>query len=414
MNVKKLLLSVVAVSAVSAAGILGTSAFFSDTETSTGNVLSAGSIDLKVDNHSYYNGILNENTTWDLRDLTVERFFDFTDLKPQDWGEDTISLHVTDNDSWVCANLALTENADNGLTEPEADEGDSTDGSWDGELGDALNFVFWVDDGDNVYETDETIVLEGKAAQLPQGDQNVGQSFTLADSNKNVFGEQGPLTGAETHYIGKYWCYGDITLNAANPQEQNTPTENTGFTCNGESVNNMSQSDSLRANLSFYAVQSRNNDRFTCDQWTPVEDNITVLSLENKVEDVWQIQEDSINGVLTFKHSNPTFDYNLNVNNLHPNTSYSLIYYADPWPGNHPGALLGTFTTDGSGNGSIVNGSVNLGLDLPDPADSNYPSGAKIWVVTSSDYNGSDSMTAWNPDDYLFEYNTVKYDDTDN
>ncbi len=37
-------------------------------------------------------------------------------------------------------------------------------------------------------------------------------------------------------------------------------------------------------------------------------------------------------------------------------------------------------------------------MDLPDPADANYPAGAKIWLVISSDYDPStNAMKAWNP-----------------
>ena len=77
-----------------AVGFGGTTAFFSDTEESLGNVFTAGAIDLKVDNESYYNGGLNASTTWEATDLTIEKFFDFSDVKPDDYGEDTISLHV--------------------------------------------------------------------------------------------------------------------------------------------------------------------------------------------------------------------------------------------------------------------------------------------------------------------------------
>ena len=45
------MIAVVAIIAVGATG-----AFFSDTETSTGNTFAAGAIDLGVDNTSYYNG----------------------------------------------------------------------------------------------------------------------------------------------------------------------------------------------------------------------------------------------------------------------------------------------------------------------------------------------------------------------
>ena len=121
---KKLLVSILTVGVVGTAAFAGANAFFSDTETSTGNILQAGSIDLQIDNTSYKTntaGVLvaSPETTWTLRDLTVQKFFNFTDLKPGDVGEDTISLHVTDNDSWACANVQITENSDYGFSEPE-------------------------------------------------------------------------------------------------------------------------------------------------------------------------------------------------------------------------------------------------------------------------------------------------------
>lgn len=98
------------------------------------------------------------------------------------------------------------------------------------------------------------------------------------------------------------------------------------------------------------------------------------------------------------------FEYNFNGHGLQADTAYSLIYYADPWPGNNPGALIASGTSNGGGNIHLA-GSVDLGLDL---------SAAKIWLVTSSDYDStSNSMTAWNPSDYLFEFDTINYEDTD-
>lgn len=76
-----------------------TFAFFSDEETSENNTFTAGEIDLQIDNRSYYNGILNLGTTWlQPTDLTNELFFNFLDVKPDDYGEDTISVRVSDND----------------------------------------------------------------------------------------------------------------------------------------------------------------------------------------------------------------------------------------------------------------------------------------------------------------------------
>ncbi|HYF13099.1 MAG TPA: TasA family protein, partial [Candidatus Paceibacterota bacterium] len=83
-----------------------TGAFFSDTETSTGNTFAAGEIDLRIDNTSYVTnnaGVLvaSPNNTWALSDLTNQLFFSFADLKPGDIGEDTISIHAGSNDAWA-------------------------------------------------------------------------------------------------------------------------------------------------------------------------------------------------------------------------------------------------------------------------------------------------------------------------
>ena len=51
---KKIYLSLVVVVAATAVVVGATTAFFSDTETSTGNVFTAGSIDLKVDSDCHY------------------------------------------------------------------------------------------------------------------------------------------------------------------------------------------------------------------------------------------------------------------------------------------------------------------------------------------------------------------------
>src|SRR3989344_1833379 len=96
---KKIILSLGMIAAVAVVAVGATGAFFSDTETSTGNTFTAGAIDLGIDNHSYYNGELNEETTWRVDyDIEGRQFFNFSDIKPGDWGEDTISLHVNNND----------------------------------------------------------------------------------------------------------------------------------------------------------------------------------------------------------------------------------------------------------------------------------------------------------------------------
>ena len=108
---KNTLIRLALIGGLATAVVAATGAFFSDTETSAGNTLVAGAIDLKVDNTCYYNGQACTNgfwggveangacsCTWESKDLDEnDLFFDLTDIKPGDWEEDTISLTVQDN-----------------------------------------------------------------------------------------------------------------------------------------------------------------------------------------------------------------------------------------------------------------------------------------------------------------------------
>lgn len=126
---RKILLSLLSIWAVAIVAIAASQAFFSDTETSKGNILQAGAIDLKIDNTCYYNGQACTNgfwagvpvptgaptntcsCTWGQKELGQgDVFFSLHDLKPGDWEEDTISLHVFNNDAWACIDLDITKN----------------------------------------------------------------------------------------------------------------------------------------------------------------------------------------------------------------------------------------------------------------------------------------------------------------
>ena len=135
-----------------------------------------------------------------------------------------------------------------------------------------------------------------------------------------------------------------------------------------------------------------------------VDETTTTLVLENKDAD-WNVIGDGVQAVVVFNNGVPTFDYSLNAQGLQPETEYSLIYYADyadrlnEWGGDNPGALIGTGSSDVSGNLNLEE-SVDLGLDLPSAPDANIDvhdycesdgytncHGAKLWLVPSSDYD---------------------------
>ncbi len=267
---KRILLSVASLLFAGSVLATATGAFFSDTETSLANTFVAGAIDLKIDNESYYNGALSPETSWSLADLTIQKFFNFLDLKPGDVGEDTISLHVDTNDAYLCADITLTSNDDNGLNEPEALDGDLTPGDNEGELASEVNFIWWADDGDNVLESDENAISQGPIGALTLNDPH---TVVLADSSLNIWNAlqaPGPVAGNTTKYIGKAWCFGTLTpaalaqdgFGAGGPR---TPANSSGgISCDGSTLNNISQTDSLTADVSFSAVQARHNDDFLC------------------------------------------------------------------------------------------------------------------------------------------------------
>ncbi len=262
--------------ALTGAVIGGTSAFFSDTETSAGNVFAAGAIDLKVDNESYYNGVVSTSTSFGPSDLDEGKLFlNFTDLKPDDEGEDTISLHVNNNDAWLCMDMSLTSNDDRSSNEPELGAGDvaeDANNTWDGELADLVQMAWWVDDGDNVYEVGEAL-LNGTATTV-NAFFGADKTFTadLADATTNVWtpNTPGPIPGNTTRYIGKAWCFGTMTLTPV--VQDNLGTDGplapdrvaTGYTCDGTSLGNKSQSDGITMNIGFRAEQSRHNGAYTC------------------------------------------------------------------------------------------------------------------------------------------------------
>jgi hypothetical protein len=162
--------------------------------------------------------------------------------------------------------------------------------------------------------------------------------------------------------------------------------------------------------------------------------NIAHLYLCEKVPYVWTIVEDGAWGKMKYNLAGPTFDFVFNGHGLNPG-DYTLIYYPDdkpdnPWP--RVGIrCLASGTADDDGNIHLA-GSIELDTDLPCSGDWNinpdpdycdynngfddydHCSGAKIWLVESSAVNcATDTMSGWNPTEYLFETDLIEYDDTE-
>lgn len=183
---------------------------------------------------------------WTEKNLAAgDTFFNFGDVKPADWGTNEISLHVSSNDAYSCLIVGNKDDQENSLLSPEIAAGDAVgvgNPLGQGELSNFLNVFTWNDaNGNGLYDGSETPLGSGPLSSLT--------SIMNMDGGNGQF-----LTATTTRNIGLVWCAGTLT----------TPTLNNAFVCNGNGMPNIAQSDSFSADLTAYAVQTRNNSSFRC------------------------------------------------------------------------------------------------------------------------------------------------------
>ena len=176
---------------------------------------------------------------WTEQDLDgSQQFFNFGDIKPDDWGKNLISLHVTSNDAYICLIPDNVQDNENGVVDPELEANDTTDdGLTFGELSGEIEFFGWTDGGDGVYQNGEGILI-------PAG-------TPLEDIDTEMIEMSLSTTG--TGYIGLAWCAGTQTVSGST------------ISCDGNGMSNIVQTDIAMADLVAYAVQQRNNENFDCE-----------------------------------------------------------------------------------------------------------------------------------------------------
>lgn len=204
---------------------------------------------LKIDSTATYNGVLQGDSTWTLKNLHPykDQFFEIEDVKPGDTGEATISLHVN-KDAWICLDFEKLRQKENGRNEPELLV-DTSGGATQGELADGTEFFGWYDDGDNIFELGETPMFGTSTAKQAATKTLANKTYAIADS---ITGN--PLVASTTRYIGITWCAGDLTVNLATA----------AINCDATALGNEAQTDSFAVDVSFRAVPKKDNARFTC------------------------------------------------------------------------------------------------------------------------------------------------------
>ncbi|MEK7660281.1 MAG: hypothetical protein AAB343_03705 [Patescibacteria group bacterium] len=208
-------------------------------------------LDLKVDSSAFYNGLPMPNLSWELKDLLphVDKFFNFSDIKPGDSGRTIMSLHVN-KDAWLCLDFMNLKDLENTINEPESLE--DVDGVLSGELADGMEFFGWFDDGDTTFEIGE-IPLFGTSTQSASTTLK-HMSYVIADA-----GSGSPLVASTTRYVGIAWCAGDLQVNLSTAV----------IGCDGTALGNEAQTDSMQIDLTLRVLPSADNTRFKCKRERP-------------------------------------------------------------------------------------------------------------------------------------------------
>ena len=175
------------------------------------------------------------------KDISGKAIYNLEDVKPGDHGLDTLSLNAKGNDAWVCVLINNKEDNENTLTEPEANAGDTTEDPNGGELSQNLELFGWLETfPDNKYGFGDTFLFKGSL-------KDAVSSFAIADSENNRFLKKGM-----SERIGIFWCLGQITVNKYIVK------------CDGSTADDKAQTDSMTADVVFYAEQHKNNPGFKC------------------------------------------------------------------------------------------------------------------------------------------------------
>ena len=329
-----------------------TGAFFSDTETSTGNTFTAGTIDITVsgDNFSWVEG----GTLADMKPSYTD-YLNFTIYNTED-GANPVNiwkqlLNVDENTVTTSEPECLVE--DGSWTIATSTPGFCVGNVEINDLSNEIIYDLYV----TVYD-DTDVEIWNQTIYVDSDGKSVNDVY-------DVYG-----SGADA-YLGMIPAYGHMEV-----------SQSYHF---ADAAGNEYQSDEITLDIEVKGEQLRG------EAW-----------LENKTAapDYKIVHNDGIEGTLTYKVKHPTFDFSFIGVAPQVSTPYTLLYAVDPWP--QTGSIvLGTGTTDASGNITIT-GDLQTG----------HMKDAKIWLVLSSDWSGT-QMTVWNQVDYLLESGLIWYDDTD-
>lgn len=358
-------MSVMTIALVSAVAFGATRAFFTDTETNTGNTFSTGTIDIAV----------NDQNPW-----SRSTPYEFKDMKPsQVEYANFVIKNVGTNPANVWKRINITNQEDGVISEPECLYGG---GTW---TGTCTGSYTTVNNISSAIRYDLTVWVYDQDPVNPQVQPKWWQVIYTDGMNKrlNTLNNVDVLLGM----IPKGW-YMKV-------QQSYHMDSDTG---------NWAQGDVMNFDITLTAEQLRG----------------TVL-LENKDfanQTNPTLVYDNIQGTLTYGVKDSKFNFSFSGKAPLVNTNYSLIFYPEVWSLpvlNAPTwprqvIVLANALSNGSGDVTIPSTSTELGQNI---------SNMKVWLVKSDDLEGTTPGTTqtfknvWNGNSYLFELGMMDYYDSD-
>ena len=343
---KKILLSVSAIVAIVAVAAVATTAYFSDTQTATGNTFSAGTIEMAVD--------------WS-KTIPIE----LNDMKPSQVGYTNFTVRNIGSDPINVTKEIQVKNRETVSTNrPEClAEG----GVWSASgCGSDSNHP-WTskNDVDSVLQYDLSVSVYNTSSVL-------AWNQTLRDMDKTVAELQGQKmflgmipSGWKMDVVESY----HMKSEAGNEYQSDKITFDIVLT-----------GEQLKGTL---VMSNKDPNR-------PVTNGWFVLGTKT--------------GTLTYGVKDSKFNYSFTGTAPLASTGYSLIMYPETfstpsgpgWPG--PVKVLGSGITSAT-NSITLAGSLDTGDML----------NAKIWLVKTADLNVSNNFINWDPTNYLFETGLIDY-----
>jgi len=356
---KKIIISLSIMAMVAGIVIGATGAFFSDTETSTGNTFTAGTIDIAIDGQNPW------SESYDIGDLKPSETGYIT-FNIQNVGQNPVNISKriysmvgTGGSSGVCGVSSEPEFIAEGGT--FSDTGDCQTSEWN--------------EIDNV----QTKIIYDLSVEVWKNGSKTWWQTIYSDSDNLSLTDVYGIDGANYVELGMLPVGAEMIVKQSYHFDADAGNEYQG--------------DGLTFDMEIKGEQMAQDE----------EGNATVV-LENKggAPDWDILSGDNIQGTLTYKTKASAFEYSF-VAKVKATGNYTLFYVGTT--GDYPctgSKVIGTghFT---AGTEITISGTPDLGIDI---------TGGKVWLIPSSSYSGS-VMTSWPQSDILFETGLVNYDDTD-